>query len=170
MTSLSADDPKHGMVCQGYAPQALRQDSVPKERPDDQCRRFHRLAAKSSRHERPVWSESDHRTQNAERATYGFNSRLRDELLYGAVVCTLREAQVMIKKWRRHRNVIRLQSFLRYRPPAPKALSLTGRRQTMRREMHRNTWIGHSRIMGQQCDRNCRRECRKLDAQGRRED
>lgn len=48
-----------------------------------------------------------------------FNGRLRDELLNGEVFYTLKEAQVIIEKWRYHYNHIRPHSSLGYRPPAP---------------------------------------------------
>ena len=48
-----------------------------------------------------------------------FNSRFRDELLNGEVFSTLREAQILIERWRRHDNTVRPHSSLRYRPPAP---------------------------------------------------
>jgi putative transposase len=31
-----------------------------------------------------------------------FDARLRDELLDGAIFCTLREAEIVIESWRRH--------------------------------------------------------------------
>ena len=51
-----------------------------------------------------------------------FNGKLRDELLNGEVFYTLREAQVMIERWRQHYNTIRPHSALGYRPPAPEAI------------------------------------------------
>ncbi|SLN58078.1 Integrase core domain protein [Roseovarius albus] len=48
-----------------------------------------------------------------------FNARFRDELLNGEVFYTLREAQVVIEKWRKHYNTKRPHSALGYRPPAP---------------------------------------------------
>lgn len=50
-----------------------------------------------------------------------FNSRLRDELFNGEVFSTLREAQILIERWRRHCNTVRLHSFLRYRSPSPES-------------------------------------------------
>jgi len=50
-----------------------------------------------------------------------FNGRLRDELLNGEVFYTLKEAQVIIEKWRHHYNHIRPHSSLGYLPPAPLA-------------------------------------------------
>lgn len=48
-----------------------------------------------------------------------FNARFRDELLGGEVFHTLREAQILIERWRRHYNTVRPHSALNYRPPAP---------------------------------------------------
>ncbi len=53
-----------------------------------------------------------------------FNARLRDELLNGELFYTLREAQVVIERWRRHYNTFRPHSSLEYRPPAPEAIEL----------------------------------------------
>ena len=48
-----------------------------------------------------------------------FNGKLRDELLNGEIFYTLKEAQVVIDRWRCHYNTIRPHSALGYRPPAP---------------------------------------------------
>ena len=50
-----------------------------------------------------------------------FNGKLRDELLDGEIFYTLKEAQVLIERWRRHYNTLRPHSSLGYRPPAPAA-------------------------------------------------
>ena len=50
-----------------------------------------------------------------------FNGKLRDELLNGEIFFTLREAQVVIERWRREYNQVRPHSSLGYRPPAPTA-------------------------------------------------
>lgn len=50
-----------------------------------------------------------------------FNGKLRDELLNGEIFTTLKEAQVLIERWRCHYNTIRPHSALGYRPPAPQA-------------------------------------------------
>ncbi len=50
-----------------------------------------------------------------------FNGKLRDELLNGEVFHTLKEAQVLIQRWRQRYNRLRLHSALGYRPPAPEA-------------------------------------------------
>jgi transposase InsO family protein len=48
-----------------------------------------------------------------------FNGKLRDELLRGEIFYTLKEAKVLIERWRRHYNTVRPHSSLGYRPPAP---------------------------------------------------
>jgi len=51
-----------------------------------------------------------------------FNGKLRDELLNGEIFFTLKEAQVLVERWRVHYNTIRPHSSLDYRPPAPQTL------------------------------------------------
>lgn len=48
--------------------------------------------------------------------------KLRDELLNGEIFYTLREAQVLIERWRREYNQVRPHSSLGYRPPAPETV------------------------------------------------
>ena len=48
-----------------------------------------------------------------------FNGKLRDELLNGEIFYSLKEAKVIIEKWRHHYNTVRPHSSLGYRPPAP---------------------------------------------------
>ena len=48
-----------------------------------------------------------------------FNGKLRDELLNGEIFYTLKEAKVLIERWRTHYNTVRPHSALGYRPPAP---------------------------------------------------
>src|SRR5690606_21650479 len=52
-----------------------------------------------------------------------FNGKLRDELLNGEIFYSLKEAQVMIEKWRRHYNTKRPHSSLGYKPPAPETFT-----------------------------------------------
>jgi transposase InsO family protein len=51
-----------------------------------------------------------------------FNGRLRTEFLNGEVFDTLREAKVLIERWRKEYNTIRPHSSLDYRPPAAAAV------------------------------------------------
>ena len=52
-----------------------------------------------------------------------FNGKLRDELLNGEIFYTLREAKVLIERWRQHYNTLRPHSALGYRPPAPETIA-----------------------------------------------
>ena len=60
-----------------------------------------------------------------------FNARFRDELLNGEAFYSLREAQILIEKWRRHYNTVRPHSALGYRPPAPESIIPIDQRPTM---------------------------------------
>ncbi len=51
-----------------------------------------------------------------------FNGKLRDELLNGEIFFTLKEAQVLIERWRKNYNTVRPHSSLGYKPPAPEAI------------------------------------------------
>jgi transposase InsO family protein len=51
-----------------------------------------------------------------------FNGKLRDELLNGEIFYTLREAKVLLERWRQYYNRKRPHSSLGYRPPAPEAI------------------------------------------------
>lgn len=51
------------------------------------------------------------------------NARFRDELLNGELFYTLREAQILIERWRHHYNTVRPHSALGYRLQANHALS-----------------------------------------------
>jgi putative transposase len=48
-----------------------------------------------------------------------FNGKLRDECLNGEIFYSLKEAQIIIERWRNHYNTKRPHSALGYRPPAP---------------------------------------------------
>ena len=50
-----------------------------------------------------------------------FNGKFRDELLNGEIFHTLKEAQVLIERWRLEYNTFRPHSSLNNRPPAPEA-------------------------------------------------
>jgi len=53
-----------------------------------------------------------------------FNSRLRNEFLNGEIFYSLKEVQVLAKRWRVHCNTVRPHSSLGYRWPAPVARHL----------------------------------------------
>jgi hypothetical protein len=50
-----------------------------------------------------------------------FNSKLPDELLDCEIFTSLKEAEVLIERWRHHYNTARPHSALGYQPPAPEA-------------------------------------------------
>ena len=52
-----------------------------------------------------------------------FNGKLRDELLNGEIFYTLKEAQILIERWRQEYNTVRPPSALGYRPPAPAVIA-----------------------------------------------
>lgn len=52
-----------------------------------------------------------------------FNRKLRDECLNAEIVCSRRESQAVIKRWRTHYNTKRPHSAFSYRPPAAAAYS-----------------------------------------------
>ncbi len=54
-----------------------------------------------------------------------FNGKLRDEALNPEIFYTLREAQIIIERWRTEYNTFRPHSSLGYRPPAPEAFLKT---------------------------------------------
>ena len=53
-----------------------------------------------------------------------FNGKLRDELLNGEIFYTLKEAKVLIERWRQGFNCLRSDSSLGYRPPVPETIWL----------------------------------------------
>ena len=53
-----------------------------------------------------------------------FNGKLRDELLNREIFYTLKEAQILVRRWRRQYNQVRPHSSLGYQPPAPQATLL----------------------------------------------
>ena len=51
-----------------------------------------------------------------------FSGKLRDELLNMEIFYTLKEAKVLIERWRQHYNTVRPHSSPGYRPPAPQTI------------------------------------------------
>ncbi|GGO16743.1 insertion element protein [Iodidimonas muriae] len=51
-----------------------------------------------------------------------FNSKLRDELLNTEIFYSMKEATILVERWRRHYNTIRPHSSLGYKPPAPETI------------------------------------------------
>lgn len=68
-----------------------------------------------------------------------FNGQLRDELLKGEIFYTLREAEVLVKRWRKHYNTTRPHSSLVYKPPMPEAVQMGG---TTRSERNQGVGVG----------------------------
>jgi transposase InsO family protein len=56
---------------------------------------------------------------------------MRDELLNGEISYSLREAQIIIERWRNYYNTKRPHSALGYRPPAPEATIPVDQRPVM---------------------------------------
>jgi hypothetical protein len=50
-----------------------------------------------------------------------FNGKLGDELLNREIFTSLREAKLLVERWRREYNQLRPHSSLGYRPPVPEA-------------------------------------------------
>ncbi len=62
-----------------------------------------------------------------------FNGKLQDELLKREIFYTLKEAKVLIERWRDQYNHVRPHSSLGYRPPAPEAILAGAGSATLRR-------------------------------------
>jgi putative transposase len=63
----------------------------------------------------------------------------RDELLNGEIFYTLKEAQILIERWRQECNTLRPHSALGYRPPAPEAIAVVPRDPGSAR-LRQNLW------------------------------
>ena len=62
-----------------------------------------------------------------------FNGKLRDELLNGEIFYTLKEAQILIERWRREYNTVRPHSALRViGHPHPRPYRKTTQRSWLR--------------------------------------
>jgi putative transposase len=67
-------------------------------------------------------ADAVHRTRKWENGyCESFNGKLRDECLNGEIFYSLKEAQIVIERWRVEYNTQRPHSALGYRPPAPVA-------------------------------------------------
>jgi putative transposase len=53
----------------------------------------------------------------------GISQQLRDELLNGEIFYSLKEAQIVVERWRKHYNMVRPHSSLGYRPPSPQTMN-----------------------------------------------
>jgi Integrase core domain len=65
---------------------------------------------------------------------------MRDQLVNGELFYTLKEAQIIIERWRIHYNTVRPHSSLGGLPPAPKPSSL-------RAEDSQGRWYKNSRLV-----------------------
>jgi putative transposase len=68
-----------------------------------------------------------------------FNGKLRDEVLNREIFYSLKEAQVIIERWRQEYNVYRPHSSLGYFPPAPAAVLTSS-------EMTLDSWLINSAL------------------------
>ena len=53
-----------------------------------------------------------------------FNEKMRAQFLDGKLFYTLKEAQFMTERWRRHYNTVRPHGSLRGQPPVPETIQL----------------------------------------------
>lgn len=65
-----------------------------------------------------------------------FNGRMRDEFLNGENFYTLKEAEVLVEKWRREYNEVRPHSSLGYKPPAPLAVLPSYEKEVVLSKIH----------------------------------
>lgn len=65
-----------------------------------------------------------------------FNGRMRDEFLNGEIFYSLKEAQVLIEKWRREYNTVRPHSSLGYRSPVPIAILPSYEKEDVLEKIH----------------------------------
>ena len=75
-----------------------------------------------------------------------FNARFRDEFLNGEIFYSLREAQILIERWRHQYNTVRPHSALGYRPPAPESIINVDQNPTMHYHLSWTTEWGHSTL------------------------
>jgi putative transposase len=65
-----------------------------------------------------------------------FNGRMRDEFLNGEIFYTLKEAQILIERWRKEYNTIRPHSSLQYRSPTPIAVLPSYEKKDVLKKIH----------------------------------
>jgi transposase InsO family protein len=61
----------------------------------------------------------------------GLTHRQKRKLLNGETFYSLREAQILIERWRHHYNAVRPHSALGYCPPAPESIITVDQIPTM---------------------------------------
>lgn len=65
-----------------------------------------------------------------------FNGKMRDEFLNGEIFYSLKEAQVLVERWRREYNQVRPHSSLGYKPPAPVAVLPSYEKENVLEKIH----------------------------------
>ena len=65
-----------------------------------------------------------------------FNGKMRDEFLNGEIFYSLKEAQILIEKWRREYNTIRPHSSLGYKVPVPMAILPSYEKEKVLKKIH----------------------------------
>jgi hypothetical protein len=53
----------------------------------------------------------------------GISEQLRDELLNGEIIYSMKEAQIVVEQWRKHCNTIRRHSSRGHQLPTPQAFN-----------------------------------------------
>lgn len=101
------------LFCERGVPVHLRSDNGPEFIANALREWLHRLSVK------PLFIEPGSPWENG--YVESFNGKMRDELLNREIFYTLREAQILIERWRKEYNLFRPHSSLGYRPPAPQA-------------------------------------------------
>lgn len=77
------------------------------------------------------------------------NAGHRDELCSGEVIYTLREAQILTGRWRRHYNSVRPHCALGYDPPAPETIVPMNPRPAVDQHSNRTSrWGPENTILG----------------------
>lgn len=107
---LRVDQAKHGL------PEHIRSDNGPEFVARKLRQWLKQLEVK------PLFIEKGSQWENG--YCESFNGKMRDQLLNGELFYTLREAQIIIEKWRIHYNTIRPHSSLGGLPPAPVTIQL----------------------------------------------
>ena len=75
-----------------------------------------------------------------------FNGKLRGELLNGEISYSLKEARILIERWRQEYNTVRPHSALGYRPPAPEAIEVIPRDPGYA-TLHQDLWLDLAPIL-----------------------
>jgi putative transposase len=114
LTHADVIDVLTGLFCTRGIPAHIRSDNGPEFTARRVRQWLDRLAV------RPLFIEPGTPWENG--YIESFNGKLRDELLNGEIFYSLKEAQILIERWRRTYNTVRPHSALGYRPPTPEAI------------------------------------------------